>query len=71
MHLNAVPAREQRYIDAESQPRVYSHDLGNQTFTAFGPWMDRTQWPFVYGTVRDILVALSQVPDRSNEPLRS
>ncbi|KAH7109811.1 hypothetical protein EDB81DRAFT_704547 [Dactylonectria macrodidyma] len=62
-HLTQVLEREQRYLDAQDQPRVRSKALGDASFAATSPWLERTRWHVVYQNVRrDILRAMTQLP---------
>lgn len=62
-HLTQVLEREQRYLDAQDQPRVRSKALGDSSFATISPWLERTQWHIVYQNVRrDILRAMTQLP---------
>jgi hypothetical protein len=62
-HLQEVLEREQKYLDAEKQPRVYSKALGDDSFAGTSLWLERTQWPVTYkGVRRDILQAMTRLP---------
>ncbi|EMT69788.1 hypothetical protein FOC4_g10000252 [Fusarium odoratissimum] len=63
-HLQQVIDRESRYREALGQPRTIN-DTGTDTFAATSLWLDRTQWASIYrGSRRDVLRALSRLPDR-------
>lgn len=63
-HLQEVLEREQKYLDAEKQPRVYSKALGDDSFAGTSLWLERTQWPVTYkGVRRDILQAMTRLPN--------
>ncbi|KJZ70136.1 hypothetical protein HIM_10477 [Hirsutella minnesotensis 3608] len=65
-HLRNVLERDQRYRSAENQPRVYSKAMGEGTFAATSPWLDRTHWPAMFeGCRRDILRAMTRLPNRN------
>ncbi|KAL6408084.1 hypothetical protein AUP68_08457 [Ilyonectria robusta] len=42
-HLQEVLEREQRYLDTENQPRVYSKALGDDSFAATSLWLEHRQ----------------------------
>ncbi|EXK75881.1 hypothetical protein FOQG_19357 [Fusarium oxysporum f. sp. raphani 54005] len=64
-HLRQVIRRQEKYRDVLNQPCITSRDTGSSELPSMSLWLDRTQWPSIYhNTRRDILRALTRVPDR-------
>ncbi|KAF4458828.1 hypothetical protein FALBO_14430 [Fusarium albosuccineum] len=62
-HIDQVLEREERYLDDEKQPRVYSKALDDDSFATTSLWLERTRWPITYRNVRrDVLLAMTRLP---------
>ncbi|KAJ0136748.1 putative CWF19-like protein 1 like protein [Fusarium oxysporum f. sp. albedinis] len=64
-YLSEVIERERTYWETVNQLRLSSKDMDSGTFGTTSIWMERTRWQDIYeGARRDILQALTRLPDR-------